>query len=167
MDLNKNTYVFFFSTAMVLVVAALLSFTSIKLKPLQQKNIALENKQNILSSVGIYVSREEADLNYEKYITDSFVLDSDGQKTDIDITSVQLNKETKKPKKEQNMPLYISNIDGSEKYIIPLRGTAMLKERLDKYLPYFENKMKENEVNDIMNFIEEDINLNDTINKLN
>ena len=45
--------------------------------------------------------------------------------------------------------------------------TAMLKERLDKYLPYFENKMKENEVNDIMNFIEEDINLNDTINKLN
>ena len=155
------------------------------------------------------------------------------------------------------MPLYISNIDGSEKYIIPLRGTglwgpiwgyisldndmntvygavfdhkaetpglgaeinrdffekpfngkrifdlegdfvsiavvkggakendyhgvdgisggtitsdgvtAMLKERLDKYLPYFENKMKENEVNDIMNFIEEDINLNDTINKLN
>ena len=155
------------------------------------------------------------------------------------------------------MPLYISNIDGSEKYIIPLRGTglwgpiwgyisldndmntvygavfdhkaetpglgaeinrdffekpfngkrifdlegdfvsiavvkggakendyhgvdgisggtitsdgvtAMLKERLDKYLPYFENKMKENEVNDIMNFIEEDVNLNDTINKLN
>ena len=155
------------------------------------------------------------------------------------------------------MPLYISNIDGSEKYIIPLRGTglwgpiwgyisldndmntvygavfdhkaetpglgaeinrdffekpfngkrifdlqgdfvsiavvkggakendyhgvdgisggtitsdgvtAMLKERLDKYLPYFENKMKENEVNDIMDFIEEDINLNDTINKLN
>ena len=257
MDLNKNTYVFFFSTAMVLVVAALLSFTSIKLKPLQQKNIALENKQNILSSVGIYVSREEADLNYEKYITDSFVLDSDGQKTDIDISSVELNKETKKPKKEQNMPLYISNIDGSEKYIIPLRGTglwgpiwgyisldndmntvygavfdhkaetpglgaeinrdffekpfngkrifdlkgdfvsiavvkggakendyhgvdgisggtitsdgvtAMLKERLDKYLPYFENKMKENEVNDIMNFIEEHINLNDTINKLN
>ena len=43
----------------------------------------------------------------------------------------------------------------------------MLKERLDKYLPYFENKMKENEVNDIMNFIEEDVNLNDTINKLN
>ena len=32
MDLNKNTYVFFFSTAMVLVVAALLSFTSIKIK---------------------------------------------------------------------------------------------------------------------------------------
>ena len=49
MDLNKNTYVFFFSTVMVLIVAALLSFTSIKLKPLQQKNIALENKQNILS----------------------------------------------------------------------------------------------------------------------
>ena len=101
MDLNKNTYVFFFSTAMVLVVAALLSFTSIKLKPLQQKNIALENKQNILSSVGIYVSREEADLNYEKYITDSFVLDSDGQKTDIDISSVQLNRKQKNQKKNR------------------------------------------------------------------
>ena len=30
-----------------------------------------------------------------------------------------------KNQKEQNMPLYISNIDGSEKYIIPLRGTGL------------------------------------------
>ena len=105
---------------MVLVVAALLSFTSIKSKTSPAENIALENKQRIMSSAGIYVSREEADLNYEKYITDSFVLDSDGQKTDIDISSVQLNKETKKPKKTEYAS-YISNIDGSEKYIIPLR----------------------------------------------
>ena len=69
----------------------------------------MKTNKNILSSVGIYVSREEADLNYEKYITDSFVLDSDGQKTDIDISSVQLNKETKKPKKNRICP-YISQI---------------------------------------------------------
>ena len=68
MDINKNSYTFGFAAIMVIVVAALLSFAATKLKPFQDVNIELEKKQNILSSVGINVSREDAEFKYSEYI---------------------------------------------------------------------------------------------------
>ena len=59
MDINKNSYTFGFAAIMVIVVAALLSFAATGLKPFQDINIELEKKQNILSSVGINVTRED------------------------------------------------------------------------------------------------------------
>ena len=57
MDVNKNSYTFGFSAIMVVIVAFLLSTSYIGLKPLQDKNIELEKKQNILKSVGIEVNK--------------------------------------------------------------------------------------------------------------
>ena len=54
---NKHTYIF--ATIMVVSVASVLSFTSESLKDLQNANIKKEKMQNILSSVGINVSRDE------------------------------------------------------------------------------------------------------------
>jgi Na+-transporting NADH:ubiquinone oxidoreductase subunit C len=62
MDVNKNSYTFSFAAIMVVVVAALLSTAAIALKPFQSRNVLLEKKQNILSSVGINIQRDEADL---------------------------------------------------------------------------------------------------------
>ena len=52
MNLNKNSYIISFASIMVIVVAALLALTSIKLTPYQDRNIELEKKQNILQSIG-------------------------------------------------------------------------------------------------------------------
>ena len=60
MDINKNSFTFGFTIIMVIIVAALLSVAYIKLKPYQDRNIELEKKQNILSSVGIIVDRDNA-----------------------------------------------------------------------------------------------------------
>ena len=65
MDVNKNSYTITFATLLVILVAALLSSASIGLKPFQSKNIVQEKKQNILKSVGIDITREEADVDYE------------------------------------------------------------------------------------------------------
>jgi Na+-transporting NADH:ubiquinone oxidoreductase subunit C len=46
---------------MVVFVAALLASMSIQLTPLQDRNIELEKKQNILQSVGIFVDRVESE----------------------------------------------------------------------------------------------------------
>ena len=48
MDVNKNTYTIVFAAIIVIIIAAILSVTSLKLEPLQNINIALEKKQNIL-----------------------------------------------------------------------------------------------------------------------
>ena len=49
----SNTYIFVFSTVMVMLVATLLSFVAEQLKPFQEKNVEIEKKLDILRSVGI------------------------------------------------------------------------------------------------------------------
>ena len=49
MNVNTNSYTVGFACAMVLIVAALLAYMSIQLTPLQDRNIELEKKQNILT----------------------------------------------------------------------------------------------------------------------
>ena len=61
MDVNKNSYTFGFAAIMVIIVAALLSTAAIELKPFQDRNVELEKKQNILSSVGIAIDRDGAE----------------------------------------------------------------------------------------------------------
>ena len=47
----SNTYIFVFSTVMVVIVATLLSFVAEQLKPFQEKNVEVEKKLDILRSV--------------------------------------------------------------------------------------------------------------------
>lgn len=125
MDVNKNSYTFGFAAIMVIVVAALLSSAAIGLKPFQSKNVLLEKKQNILSSVGINIKREEADLKYPSVIKEELVINSKGEKIDGIAFDINLQKELKKDPSEQSLPLYISEINGKRQYIIPLRGKGL------------------------------------------
>ena len=125
MDINKNSYVFIFASVMVIIVAALLSATAIGLKPLQDRNIELEKKQNILSSVRINIDRQEAEELYDKYIKQELVLNSKGERIEGSAFDIELKKELKKDIDAQALPLFISEIDGNVKYIIPLLGKGL------------------------------------------
>tara|TARA_B100000287_G_C20626974_1_gene778236 strand:- start:879 stop:1643 length:765 start_codon:yes stop_codon:yes gene_type:complete len=125
MDVNKNTYTFVFAIIMVVFVAAILSFTSIQLKPLQDANIELEKKQNILSSIGVNVSREEADKLYDSYIKKELVLNYKGEEIEGLAFDIDLSKEIKKNIESQSFPLFISEVDSKKKLIIPLRGKGL------------------------------------------
>ena len=57
-----------------------MSSTYIQLKPLQDKNIELEKQQNILSSIGIEVARDSANIFYSSYIKEDHVINSKGEK---------------------------------------------------------------------------------------
>ena len=92
MDVNKNSYTFGFAAVMVVVVAALLSVAAISLKPFQSRNILLEKKQNILSSVGINIDREEADIQYSIFVKEELVLNYKGEEVDGVAFDVDLQK---------------------------------------------------------------------------
>ena len=113
MDVNKNSYTFGFAAVMVIIVAALLSIAAISLKPYQDRNIELEKKQSILSSVGIAVERDAAELPYEEYIKQAIVLNADGEEIEGVASDVELAVELKKDPKDQQYPLYISEQDGN------------------------------------------------------
>lgn len=74
----SNTYIYIFSAVMVILVAALLSFVSLQLKPRQEENVRIEKMQNILASVRIPSTARNAAELYSKYITTSFVLNVSG-----------------------------------------------------------------------------------------
>lgn len=125
MDVNKNSYTFVFAGVMVVVVAALLSFAATALKPFQDKNVSLEKKQNILSSIGVEVSRDEAETDYDTYIKQELVINNGKVKEGVDAFTIDLSKEIKKSPEERDAPLYVAEKDGSTFYIIPLRGKGL------------------------------------------
>ena len=125
MDINKNSFTFGFTIIMVIIVSALLSIAYIKLKPYQDRNIELEKKQNILSSVGITVARDNAEAKYSTYIKSEIVLNNKGEEVEGSAFDVDLGKEIKKDVNTQLLPLFISEVDGATRYIIPLRGKGL------------------------------------------
>ena len=74
MNVNSNSYTYLFSVVMVVFVAVLLSVAALSLKPAQELNIQKEKKQEILQSLGMEISRDDADAAFDTYITEQLVL---------------------------------------------------------------------------------------------
>ena len=69
----SNKYIFIFSAVMVVSVAILLSLTALLLQPRQDKNVEVEKKMNILSSMNVASTKADAEKLYDKHIKESFV----------------------------------------------------------------------------------------------
>lgn len=126
MDKNSNAYTFIFAIIMVTVIAGILAFTATSLKPLQDKNVKAEKMQKILSTIGVEVSRDEADVSFNKYIKQQLSLKADGTvDADSDAFVLSLKKEVKKDDNEQRFPLYVAEKDGKTFYVVPLYGAGL------------------------------------------
>lgn len=126
MNVNKNSYTIGFASVMVIIVAALLAYTSISLTPYQDRNIELEKKQNILQSVGVKVERDNSEIIYSQYIKEELIIDDKGNVLDGSAFDVDLGVEVKKNIADQKLPLYISILEDSSRcFIIPLRGKGL------------------------------------------
>lgn len=96
MNKQGNTYTILYSAIMVIVVAAILAFVSVSLRPLQQENIRVDKMMQILSSVHIASTAQDAVSLYDKYITDSYVVDAAGNKSQADAFGIDVASEVKK-----------------------------------------------------------------------
>ena len=127
MSRDSNLYTFLFVGIMIVGIASILAYTSQTLKPMQDENVKNENMQNILSTVGINVSREEAEKSYKKYIVEELALNIDGSINENinPFSDLNLAKELKKDYEDQHFPLYVAEINSEKYYIIELRGTGL------------------------------------------
>lgn len=123
----SNKYIFIFSIVMVVIVALFLSMAALQLKPYQDKNIEVEKKQNILASINVKSTPENAVDLYAKYITSSFVVNTKGEKVEgEDPFFVELKNELSKPPQDRHLPIYVGTLDdGSIAYVTPLRGKGL------------------------------------------
>ena len=126
MNKDSNFYTFLFSLVMVFVVASSLALTSESLKEKQNENVVKEKMQNIISTIGIKASRDEAKDLYKKYIKSELSLLRDGS---IDENKnaflIDLSTETKKDINQQRYPLFVAEMHKKKYFIIPLRGSGL------------------------------------------
>lgn len=81
--------------------------------------------QNILSSIQIEVTRDEAAEVYQDYILEELVVSEGSLVQGVDAFNVDMAKEIRLENDERNAPLYVAEKDGKTFYVIPLRGAGL------------------------------------------
>jgi len=123
----SNKYIFIYSSVMVILVAAALAVASIGLKPYQESNIRIEKMRNILQSVNVSVEPKQAEEQFKKLVTGSFVVNNKGEKVDgIAAFEVDLYDELKKAPEDRHWPVFVAKNENGEKlFIFPMRGKGL------------------------------------------
>ncbi|MFI3297320.1 MAG: NADH:ubiquinone reductase (Na(+)-transporting) subunit C [bacterium] len=122
MNTTKNSYTLIYMTIMIVIVSLLLSITSGALKGRQNENIKLDKKKQILSSLPIIdLSTGDAAEIYATTIKEFNILNAEGE------TVKQLNPvdDFDYRATEGEFPIYIAEVEGATKYIIPLNGKGL------------------------------------------
>mgnify|MGYP000447825596 CR=1 FL=1 len=136
MDKESNAYTIIFATIMVVVVGGLLAFLAISLKERQDANGEIKKKMEVLSALLSpdemkNVSRENAEAEYEKYITGGVVIDVNGKviadgekgKDAAFQTNIQAQYKDKNiAVNKRTYPMFTAKKDGKTLYIIPIVG---------------------------------------------
>lgn len=125
MDRQGNTYTILYSIVLVVVVAALLSVVSLSLQPAQTKNKENEKRQNILSAIHITSTPEASATEFEKYIKEQYIVNSKGEEKEGNAFSIDIAGEYAKPVEQRQLPIFVAEVDGSKKYILPVYGTGL------------------------------------------
>lgn len=126
MNKQGNTYTILYSAVMVVVVAAILAIASVSLRPFQQENIRIDKMMQILSSVNIKSTAQDAVSLYKKYITDSYVVDATGRRAEAEAFGIDIAAEVRRDAAERRLPVFVCTLDnGDVKYILPLYGAGL------------------------------------------
>lgn len=128
MKTNSNSYTIIYSVIIVIIVAFLLAFVFQALKPMQDANVALDKKKQILNSLNIRdLNDAQADAKYKEVIVADRVIDEKG-KVLLPGTTGGENagfKLDSKDYKEGKLTLYICRVNGETKYVIPVYGMGL------------------------------------------
>jgi Na+-transporting NADH:ubiquinone oxidoreductase subunit C len=111
---------------MVVIVAFLLAFVSSSLKETQTKNVELDKMKQILSALNVDTKGQDAEALYNKYVKADQVLNANGEVV-AENGGFKLNMATEmgKDEAERQLPLYVCDVDGQTKYVIPLSGAGL------------------------------------------
>ena len=141
MNTNSNVYTIVYTTLIVVVVAAVLAFAAMTLKPKQDANIKAETISQMLTAAGFSTKEDLAKLGndkilekYAEVINTAFLIDAEGNKIgelDTDLGSIELADNLKlqnsniKSGKDVELPVYVFDKDGSDVIVIPVYGAGL------------------------------------------
>jgi Na+-transporting NADH:ubiquinone oxidoreductase subunit C len=128
MNTNKNSYIIIYRAVLVIVVAFLLAYIFQALKPMQDVNVALDKKKQILAALNI---RELGDVEsaekYKEVVKADMIVDANAQVVEAgeqggENAAFKLNSADYKAGK---LAVYDCEVDGKKKYVIPVYGMGL------------------------------------------
>ncbi|HBJ76441.1 MAG TPA: NADH:ubiquinone reductase (Na(+)-transporting) subunit C [Porphyromonadaceae bacterium] len=123
---SSNLYTILYASVMVIIVAVLLAVAALSLKPKQQKNIEIDKKKQILSSILISSDANNAEQIYAQIIVKEFIVNAQGEEVQGNAFATNLSTEVKKEPAKRLLPVFEAKMeDGSIKYILPVQGLGL------------------------------------------
>ena len=117
MDRNSNAYTIIYSAVMVILVAVGLAVTSQSLRPFQKANEDNDKRLQILRSINVTVTANEAEAKYNELISDAFLINEKGEKVG-DATDAFAGE-------KEGFPVFVANTQDGKKYIMALNGSGL------------------------------------------
>lgn len=119
-DTNSDLYAILYSAVVVVIVAFLLAGVSSALKPMQDANVELDKKKQILASLN-EKNLPDAAARYDALIVADPIINANGEVVAEEGGFEVANDAVS----ENNLPLYVAKIDGATKYILPMTGNGL------------------------------------------
>lgn len=128
LNTNSNVYTLVYSAVLVVIVAFMLAFVSSYLKPVQDVNVALDKKRQILAALNIR-GLDNADVasKYGEIVMSDDIIDDKnnvvvkgtqgGEKAGFKLNSADY--------KAGKLALYVCRVNGDTKYVIPVYGMGL------------------------------------------
>lgn len=128
LNTNANGYTLVYSTVIVVIVAFLLAFVFKALKPMQDVNVALDKKKQLLYALNVRnVDNAAAAEKYKQLIVADEIIDINGklinkgepggEKAGFTLNSADY--------KAGKLALFVCKVNGQTKYIIPVYGMGL------------------------------------------
>lgn len=128
LNTNSNSYTLIYSIVLVVLVAFILAFVFQALKPMQDSNVALDKKKQILNSLNIRdLSDADADAMYKKVVVADKVYSKDGKEIAKGTAGGENDgfKLGNSDFKAGKLALFVCNVNGKTKYVIPVYGMGL------------------------------------------
>ena len=117
-----------YAAVMVIIVALGLAFTHQTLIERQTANVNIDKMQQLLRSLNIDATAAEAQQRYGELVKNAYLINSDGTKVEGSEGTTPNDpafSTTPGDEEARGLPVYEAEIDGSVKYIIPMRGAGL------------------------------------------
>ena len=142
MNTNGNAYTVIYTTIVVALVAAILAFVAMTLKPKQDANIKAEPISQMLPAAQIYTKDECSAMGndkvleaYSQNIKEAYTINLKGEKVrdlNTEVKSIELqdglkaqNKNIKDGSDAADLPVYVFNKDGKSVTVVPVYGAGL------------------------------------------
>nr|WP_320058426.1 Na(+)-translocating NADH-quinone reductase subunit C [uncultured Bacteroides sp.] len=126
MNTNSNSYTIIYASVMVVIVAFVLAFTSASLRSTQNKNVELDKMKQILHALNVDTKDQDAEKVYKQYVKADQIMNAAGEVVaETGGFKIEMKSELAKPLEKRQLPLYLCEVEGKTKYVLPLYGAGL------------------------------------------